>query len=126
MTKNLDTITALVNDLIHRLDEKKAKDVVVINLAGRCGFADYFVIATGTSTTHVSSLANEVIPVAHAHKIHVRGVEGLLECSWVLIDLGDVLVHIFRQETREFYHLEKLWSPQTRGVQEEKMARPTE
>ncbi|MBF0126971.1 MAG: ribosome silencing factor [Magnetococcales bacterium] len=113
--------SALANELVQRLNDKKALDVVLIDLAGRSAFADFFIIATGTSTTHVASLSSEVDLVAHEHKVRVRGIEGLMECSWVLLDLGDILVHLFRQEAREFYNLEKLWSPQTRPPREEKV-----
>ncbi len=111
MVKSNPEGEALVNDLVLRLNDKKGLDVVVVDLAGRATFTDFFVIATGTSTTHVATLASEVDLFAHERKIRVRGVEGLPECFWVLLDLGDVLVHIFLQETREFYNLEKLWSP---------------
>ncbi|MEO5345388.1 MAG: ribosome silencing factor [Magnetococcus sp. YQC-9] len=112
---------ALAVELAKRLDDKKGKEIVEVDLAGRSGFADFFVIVTGTSPTHVSTLANEVLLVAHEHKIAVRGTEGLPDSAWVLVDLGDVLVHVFRQEAREFYNLEKLWSPKAAAAREGKV-----
>ncbi|MBF0342444.1 MAG: ribosome silencing factor [Magnetococcales bacterium] len=112
---------ALAADLVKRLDDKKAKDVAVVDLEGRSGFADFFVIVTGTSTTHVSTLANESLAFAHERKINVRGIEGMGESAWVLVDLGDVLIHVFLQEAREFYNLERLWSPQARPAKEPKI-----
>lgn len=120
--KSLEKCETLVSDMVDRLNNKKGLDIVVIDLAGRSGFADFFVIATGTSTTHVSTLANEMMALAHERKINVRGIEGMTECSWVLIDLGDVLIHVFLQEVREFYNLEKLWSKEARSKHEEKMS----
>jgi ribosome-associated protein len=93
------------------LDDKKAQAIEVIDLRGRSPIADFFLVATGTSTTHVSALAEEVDRVAHQNKIPVLGIEGAQVADWILIDLEDVIVHVFREAVREFYNLEKLWSP---------------
>lgn len=95
------------------LDDKKAEDIQVIDLIGRATFTDFFIVATGTSTTHVAALADEVDRCAHEHKVRVLGVEGLPAANWVLIDIGDVIVHIFQREIRTFYDIEKLWSAKT-------------
>ncbi|MBF0145100.1 MAG: ribosome silencing factor [Magnetococcales bacterium] len=95
------------------LDQKKGEDIQVIDLRNRAMFADFFLLATGTSRTHVAALAQEVDRIATVHQVHVLGTEGLSEASWVLLDLGDVVVHLFQRQTRAFFNLEKLWSPRT-------------
>ncbi|MBF0110148.1 MAG: ribosome silencing factor [Magnetococcales bacterium] len=104
---------SLIDVLKQGLDEKKGDDIRIIDLRTRALFADFFVLVTGTSRTHVAALAREVDRLASLHKIDVLGCEGLGEASWVLMDLGDVVVHLFQRQTRTFFNLEKLWSPQT-------------
>jgi ribosome-associated protein len=88
----------------------KAEDIVTINLSGKSSIADFMVVATGRSNRHVSSTAEQVIKdLEKAHVSRVR-VEGLRQGDWVLIDGGDVIVHLFRPEVREHYNLEKMWS----------------
>lgn len=96
------------------LDDKKGVDIQVIDLRERSPFADFFLLVTGTSRTHVAAMADEINRIANLHGFPVLGTEGLAEASWVLMDLGDVVVHLFQNQTRAFYNLEKLWSPQTR------------
>ncbi len=101
--------------VLSSLDDSKAEDVVTIDLRGRSPLADYMVIASGGSQRHVSALADHLL---YAMKDCNKGqtkVEGLSECDWVLIDLGDVIVHLFRPETREFYNLEKMWNTSDAG-----------
>jgi ribosome-associated protein len=88
----------------------KAEDIVTINLDGKSSIADFMVVATGRSNRHVASIAEQVTKnLSQAHVARVR-VEGLRQGDWVLIDAGDVVVHIFRPEVRDFYALEKMWS----------------
>ena len=92
------------------LKSDKAEDIVVINLIGKANFADYMVIATGTSQRHVASMA-----VHLKEKMKLTGLTGVLregtdQNDWVLIDGGDLVVHLFKHEIREFYALEKIWS----------------
>ena len=95
--------------VLSSLDDSKAEDVVTIDLRGRSPLADYMVIASGGSQRHVSALADHLLyALKDCNKGQTR-VEGLSECDWVLIDLGDIIVHLFRPETREFYNLEKMW-----------------
>ncbi|MBF0612098.1 MAG: ribosome silencing factor [Magnetococcales bacterium] len=108
------------------LDDKKAIDLLTIPLAGRSAFADYFILATGTSSTHVAALADEVDRVASKNRYRVWGIEGLPSAEWVLVDLGDIIVHLFQREIREMYALEKLWSPQTLLPEEAKLIPATE
>ena len=91
------------------LDDMKAEDSVTIDLAGKSSIADFMVVASGTSSRHVASLAERVIKDLHKAGIKNVRVEGLRQGDWVLIDAGDVIVHIFRPEIRAFYNLEKMW-----------------
>ncbi|MBF0124450.1 MAG: ribosome silencing factor [Magnetococcales bacterium] len=95
------------------LDDKKAEDIQQLDLRGRSNIADFFIIATGSSTTHVAALAEELDRFASQQKVPLLGMEGLPTADWVLIDMEDVVVHLFRATIREFYNLEKLWHPTT-------------
>ena len=88
----------------------KAEDVVTIDLTGKTSIADAMVVSSGRSNRHVGSVADSVIE--GLEKSGVRGirVEGKRNCDWVLIDAGDVIVHVFRPEVRAFYDLEKMWA----------------
>lgn len=92
------------------LEDGKAQDVVIINLEGKTDIADYMVIASGTSSKHASSLAQNLVEKLKAQDATVLSTEGMVEGNWVLVDAGDVVVHIFRPEVRELYNLEKMWS----------------
>ncbi len=92
------------------LAELKAKDIVEIDVRGKSSVADYMVIASGTSTRHVKSSANEVVKFAKQLDVMPLGVEGEREAEWVLVDLGDVIVHVMLPRVREFYALERLWT----------------
>jgi len=88
---------------------KKSFDVRILDLREANAFTDFFVIATGTSDRHVRALANAAIEAAHDYGERPLGVEGEETARWVLIDLGDVLVHLFQHDARAFYGLERLW-----------------
>jgi ribosome-associated protein len=92
------------------LDNDKAQDVVVINLAGKTSFADYMVIASGTSQRHVATMAVHLRENLKTTGVKEIPLEGAEQNDWVLIDGGDVIVHLFRPEIREFYDLEKMWN----------------
>lgn len=91
------------------LDSKKALNIKVIKIQDVSALADYFVIATGTSSTHVKSLADEVEEQLDEAGISVSHVEGYRSNSWVLLDYVDVVVHVFSDEARSYYDLERLW-----------------
>ena len=91
-------------------EELKAKDVVEIDVRGKSSVTDYMVIASGTSTRHVKSIADEVMKFAKRLDVQPLGVEGEREAEWVLVDLGDVVVHVMLPRVREFYALERLWT----------------
>ncbi|HBR97193.1 MAG TPA: ribosome silencing factor [Gammaproteobacteria bacterium] len=104
---NSQQLTALAQSA---LDDLKAKDVTVIDITDKSSIADAMVIATGTSDRHVGALANEVVFQAKAAGEQPLGIEGESSSDWVLVDLGDVIVHVMTQKARDFYELEKLWS----------------
>ena len=100
---------ALLAAVTATLDDNKAEDVVVIDLGGKTTIADYIVIACGTSQRHVGSMTNNLRERLKALGLASVSVEGETHCDWVLIDAGDVVVHLFRPEVRTFYSLERLW-----------------
>lgn len=89
--------------------DTKAEDLVVLDVRGLASFTDYFVIMNGRSTRHVQGLAEAIESELSAKRISSRHSEGLREGLWVLLDFGDVVVHVFYHETRRFYDLEGLW-----------------
>ena len=92
------------------LDDDKAENIAAINLAGKSSFADYMIVATGRSQRHVSSLADKLVDSLKEHGFQPLSVEGKGTADWVLVDCGDIIVHLFRPEIREMYNLEKMWS----------------
>ncbi|GIP57637.1 ribosome silencing factor [Paenibacillus sp. FSL W8-0186] len=100
----------LLDLAVKAVDEKKAMDIVVLDLQGISLIADYFVICHGNSDVQVQSIATEVRNKAQQAGVNIRGIEGMDSARWVLMDLGDVIVHIFHRDEREFYNIERLWS----------------
>lgn len=92
------------------IEELKGKDVVEIDVRGKSSVADYMVVVSGTSTRHVKSIADEVVKFVKRLDMMPLGVEGEREAEWVLVDLGDVIVHVMLPRVREFYALERLWT----------------
>ncbi len=104
---NSEQLTKLVTTA---LDDLKALDVTALDISDKSSIADVMVIATGTSERHVGSIANEVVVQAKAAGEQPLGVEGEMKSDWVLVDMGDVIVHVMTPKARDFYELEKLWS----------------
>ena len=100
----------MLASIVSTLDDGKAEDIVTIDLAGKSTLADFMVVATGHSTRQLSAMANKLQEGIKQGKGRRPKIEGLGECDWVLVDAGDVIVHLFRPESRQFYGLEKLWS----------------
>ena len=98
-----------LHSVLSSLEESKADDVVTIDIRGKSPLADYMVIASGRSQRHVSALADHLLFALKDREGVYAKVEGLSEGDWVLIDIGDIIVHLFRPETRDFYNLEKMW-----------------
>ncbi|MDF2836151.1 MAG: ribosomal silencing factor RsfS [Paenibacillus sp.] len=101
---------ALVKLAVEAAEDKKAVDVIALNLKEVSLVADYFVICSGNSDTQVQAIATEVRKQAEKNGARIRGLEGMDTARWVLIDLGDVIVHVFHRDEREYYSLERLWS----------------
>ncbi len=99
----------LIDVVMTSLDDAKAEDTLLIDLAGKTSIADAMVITTGRSNTHVSAISDRVLRALKAADSARAQIEGLANGDWVLIDAGDVIVHIFRPEVRQFYNLEKMW-----------------
>jgi len=107
LTKSPDE---LMNLVVQAAEDKKANNLVVLNLKGISLMTDYFVICHGNSDTQMQSIAKAIREKAEENGYAVRGTEGMDTARWVLIDLVDVVVHIFHREEREYYNLERLWS----------------
>lgn len=101
---------AIVEKILGILEDKKAKDINVIDIQGISILADYFVICHGTSTTHIKALADELETKMEEAGYRYLHREGYNSARWILMDYGEVVVHIFHEEDRGFYNLERLWS----------------
>lgn len=101
---------AIAEKVVEILNNKKAKDVKSINISELTVIADYFVICSGTSTTHIKALADEVEEKMQEQNIELLRKEGYNSARWILLDYNSVVVHIFHEEDREFYNLERLWA----------------
>ncbi len=100
----------LLEKVVTLIDEKKAEDIIVLHIGKLSVIADYFVICTGRSVPQVKAIADHVTDTLKVkHGIETKGIEGQQEGKWVLVDYGQVILHVFRQEEREFYNLERLW-----------------
>ncbi|GGZ22843.1 MULTISPECIES: ribosome silencing factor [Asticcacaulis] len=107
---------ALETLILNRLDDDKAQDIVCIDLRGKSSMADTLIIASGRSHRHVGALADHVLRALKDSGHGKAKIEGLPACDWVLIDVGDVVVHLFRPEVRAFYNIEKIWSVSATGT----------
>ncbi|EAU55247.1 ribosome silencing factor [Mariprofundus ferrooxydans] len=104
-----ESLEALTTAVVEALEDKKATDILVIDVRGRCDFTDRFVLASGRSDRQLKALANSVGEAAHRFQLPAK-TEGLEAAEWVLVDLGDVVVHLFLPEVRESFQLERLWA----------------
>ena len=100
---------ALRDSVVDSLDGDKGEDIVTVDLTGRSSVADFLVIATGRSSRQVASMADHIVQRLESRIRGRAGIEGLPKGDWVLLDLGDVVVHLFRPEVRAFYAIEKMW-----------------
>lgn len=105
----------LLSLILQELDDDKAEEIVTIDLAGKSDIADAMVIASGRSQRHVSAMADKVLRRLKETGFGGARCEGQPTCDWVLIDAGDVIVHLFRPEVRSFYNLERVWSEAARA-----------
>lgn len=101
---------AIVADIVVWLDEAKAENIVTIDLAGKSTIGDYMLIASGRNDRHVGAIADMLQKKLKESGHGKARLEGMETCDWVLVDIGDIIVHVFRPEVRDFYKLEKMWS----------------
>lgn len=113
MTAAHSSKTPLIQFVLEKLDDIKAKEIIVLDVSNQTALTDYMVIATGTSTQHVRSIAENLMTEAKKDHRHLVGHEGLSMGEWALVDLNDVLVHVMLPQARTYYELEKLWSVET-------------
>src|SRR5690606_4263716 len=99
----------ILNSVLASLDDAKAEEIVSIDIRNKSSLADYMVVASGRSHRHVAAIAEQLLRALKDAGTRQVRVEGQQSADWVLIDTGDVIVHVFRPEVREFYNLEKMW-----------------
>ncbi|PZO85724.1 MAG: ribosome silencing factor [Micavibrio aeruginosavorus] len=109
-TTSASSVMDLKNLIVESLDGDKGDDIQVINLEGQSALADYIIVVSGTSSRHIVSMAEKLRERLHAHGTQDIRIEGIGQANWVVLDAGDVIVHLFRPEVREFYNIEKMWS----------------
>ena len=105
-------LTAII---LKHLDDDKAEDIVEIDLTQKSSIADTMIIASGRSARHVSAIADHILRGLKEVGLNRTRVEGLKNADWVLIDAGDVIIHLFRPEVRDFYNLERIWGDDASG-----------
>jgi ribosome-associated protein len=98
------------DDVVRALEDLKGREIVALDVSRATTVTDFMVIASGTSNRHVKALVDNVLDSSKATGVPSIGIEGLETMEWVLLDLGDVVVHVMQKEAREFYDLERLWS----------------
>ena len=104
-------ITNNIAKTIHKvLSDNKAKNITKINLEKKSSIADFMIICSGTSNRHVISLSNYLVEALKKENLNTLNVEGIRNGDWVLVDAGDIIIHLFRSEVREYYGLEKMWA----------------
>jgi ribosome-associated protein len=104
-----DAVSRAINTVLASLEDSKAENIVSIDIQGKSSLGDYMVVASGRSHRHVSAVADHLLKALKDAGLGTARVEGLSGADWVLIDSGDIIVHVFRPEVREFYNLEKMW-----------------
>lgn len=104
-----ETVSRAIETVLASLEDSKAENIVSIDIQGKSSLADYMVVASGRSHRHVAAVADHLLKALKDAGLGNARVEGMASADWVLIDSGDVIVHVFRPEIREFYNIEKLW-----------------
>ncbi|MET0438494.1 MAG: ribosome silencing factor [Devosia sp.] len=109
ITAAAPSVQSAVELILNVLDDAKAEETVSVDITGKSSLADHMIVTSGRSQRHVGAVADQIIRALREHGFGKPRVEGLPHCDWVLVDTGDVIVHIFRPEVREFYNIEKMW-----------------
>jgi ribosome-associated protein len=101
---------ALQDFIVDKIDDLKGQDIIAIDVQGKSSITDCMVICTGTSNRHVMSIAEHVVESVRKEGLDALGVKGINATDWIVVDLGEVIVHVMQEESRQLYELEKLWS----------------
>jgi ribosome-associated protein len=109
-----------LTDVLNWLNEKQAEHIAVYDVANNCSYTDFIVVCNGSADLHNKAIANHILLMAKKSKYQILGKAGLEYGQWILVDFGDVIVHIFRQEKREYYDIDQLFSELTEPIKEEK------
>ena len=109
VTAGAPSVQSSVELILNVLDDAKAEETVSVDITGKSSLADHMIVTSGRSQRHVGAVADQIIRALREHGFGKPRGEGLPHCDWVLVDTGDVIVHIFRPEVREFYNIEKMW-----------------
>ena len=108
----------ILNTIVEQtLDVGKAENIISISLNGKSSIADHMIIASGTSARHVSALANQLSRKLKKEGYTILSIQGQSEANWILVDAGDVIIHLFRPEVRDFYNLDKMWLTPQDGIE---------
>lgn len=99
----------LLKTVVKAADDKRAEDIVVLNMEGISLIADYFIICHGNSDKQVQAIAREMRDAAQSEEVEVKKLEGFDEAKWILVDMGDIIAHVFHRDERSYYNLERLW-----------------
>jgi len=110
ITKQNRNSEYLYSLLVSELDKLKAIDIAVIDLKEKSSFTDFMIVAGGNSSRHINSMSQKIIHFLKKRNLKNISIEGLQKSDWVLIDAGDIILHLFQSEIREFYNLEKMWT----------------
>lgn len=105
----MDKIKELVDKCVDAIEEKKGEKILILDISGLSPIADYFVLANGNNTNQLQAMAEEIYNVMAKEGVHPKQTEGYNSANWILIDFGDFIIHLFSNEAREFYNLERLW-----------------
>lgn len=105
----------MISVVLESLDDAKAEKTIAIDITGKSSLSDHMVVTSGRSHRHVSAVADQLSKALREHGFEKPRIEGLPHCDWVLVDAGDVIIHIFRPEVRDFYNLEKMWTAEFSG-----------
>ena len=99
-------VDTLLNKIVKDLEDVKAKDIQIINIKNRSALGDYMVIVSGTSSRHINSIVSNIVKL---NKTHILSIEGINSTDWLIVDFGDIILNVFKPETRKHYSLEKIW-----------------
>ena len=99
-------VDTLLNKIVKDLEDVKAKNIQIINIKNRSALGDYMVIVSGTSSRHINSIVSNIVKL---NKTHILSTEGINSTDWLIVDFGDIILNVFKQEIREHYSLEKIW-----------------